>query len=97
MLIIGDKEYKFTTYNNSKIMQYDVNENSLNVTLKKGDYSLNIQSVYNTNHKLIAPVKGNMSKDILESITSFVNVKLKNKEEVVFEDTSRNCGLEIVL
>ena len=32
VLMTDDKEFKFTTYNNSKIVEYDVNDNSLNIT-----------------------------------------------------------------
>lgn len=95
-LIIEDKEYKFTTYNNAKLVECDVNDSSLNITLKKGDFILNIKSVYDKGHKLSAPVKGKMDKDIFESITSQITVTLKNGNNVIFSDTSKNCGLEIV-
>lgn len=95
-LIIEDKEYKFTTYNNAKLVECDVNDSSLNITLKKGDFILNLKSVYDKGHKLSAPVKGKMDKDIFESITSQITVTLKNGNNVIFSDTSKNCGLEIV-
>ena len=95
-LIIEDKEYKFTTYNNAKLIECDVNDSSLNITLKKGDFILNLKSVYDKGHKLSAPVKGKMDKDIFESITSQITVTLKNGNNVIFSDTSKNCGLEIV-
>lgn len=99
VLMLDDKEYKFTTYNNSKIVEYDVNDNYLNVTLKKGDYYLNIKSEFdsnNTGQKLSAPVKGKMEKDIFETITAVITVTLSKGEKVIFFDTSQNCGLEIV-
>lgn len=34
-LIIGNTEYKFTTYNNTKLIDYVVNDELLNITLKK--------------------------------------------------------------
>ena len=80
-LIIGDKEFKFTTYNNAKLVEYKVDENSINITLKKNDYFLNIKSQYNEGLKLSAPVKGKMERDVFESISS--------------TDTSKNCGVEI--
>lgn len=95
-LIIEDKEYKFTTYNNAKLVECDVNDSSLNITLKKGDFILNLKSVYDKGHKLSAPVKGRMDKDIFESITSKITVTLKNGDNVIFLDTCKNCGLEIV-
>lgn len=95
-LLIDNKEYKFTTYNNSKLIEYDIKENSLNITLKKGAYYFNIKSNYNNGLKLSAPVNGKMSKNIFESISSNVTVTLKKKKEIIFSDTSSICGLEIV-
>ena len=69
---IDNKEYKFTTYNNAKILEYCVNKNYINVTLQKGKYTFNIKSNYNNGNKLIAPIKGSMNKEIIESITSLI-------------------------
>lgn len=94
VLIINNKEYKFTTYNNTKLIEYSVDSKSLNITLKRGSY--NIKSIYRVGHKLFAPIKGKMKKDIFESISSLITVTLKKNDTVVFSDTSTNCGLEIV-
>lgn len=95
-LIIDNKEFKFTTYNNAKLIKYVVDDNLLNITLKKESYYLNIKSIYEKGLKLTAPVKGKMEKDILESISTTISVTLKTKEKVIFSDTSDNCGMEIV-
>ncbi len=95
-LIIDNKEFKFTTYNNAKLIKYDVDNSYLNITLKKGNYDLNISSKYNAGLKLFAPVKGKMEKDIFESISASINVTLKKDNIVVFSDISKNCGLEII-
>ena len=96
VLIIDDKEYKFTTYNNARIIEYNVNENSLNITLKKGDLTLNINAIFDKGQKLSAPVKGKMEKNIFESITSTINIKLQKGDNIIFSDMSTNCGLEMV-
>ena len=96
VLMVDDKEYRFATYNMAKLIKYNVDENSLNVVLKKGRYSIHIKSNYNEGLKLIAPVKGKMEKDIIESISAIVSVILKKDHTVIFSDTSKNCGLEIV-
>lgn len=96
VLIVEGKEYKFTTYNCSKIINYEKEENTLHITLKKGNYILDIKSIYKQGEKLIAPNKGNMEKSILESIDETINITLKRNQEVIFNDTSINCGLEIV-
>lgn len=94
--IIDDKEYKFTTYNNSKIEKLNVNSKYLNITLKKGDYSINIKSKYDKGLNLKAPIKGKMDKHIFENINSKIDITLKKDEQIIFEDSSYNCGLEIV-
>lgn len=95
-LLIEDKEFKFTTYNGAKIIEYDIDKNSLNITLKKGPYSLNIKAKNKEELKLTAPIQGKMEKEIFESISSDIMLTLKRKNEVIFCDTSKNCGLEIV-
>ena len=96
VLMVGDKEYKFTTYNNARLVDFNVNDNSLDVTLKKGDMHINIHATHENAHKLAAPVKGKMGKDIFESITSVITVTLKQGDNIIFSDTSMNCGVEIV-
>lgn len=95
-LIIDNNEFRFATYNNAKLVKYNVDNNSLNITLKKGCYFLNINSKYSEGLKLFAPVKGKMKKDILESISASITVTLQKDNTIIFSDTSINCGLEIV-
>lgn len=72
-----------------------MDNNSLNITLKKNDYFLNIKSQYNKGLKLSAPVKGKMERDVFESICSTILVTLKKNDTLIFSDTSKNCGVEI--
>ena len=95
-IIIDNKEYKFTTYNNAKIIKYFIDDGFLFIILKKGNYYLEIKSIVDKGQKLSAPVKGKMQKDILESISANISITLKLKEKVIFFDSSFNCGMEIV-
>lgn len=72
-----------------------MDENSINITLKKNDYFLNIKSQYNEGLKLSAPVKGKMERDVFESICSTILVTLKKNDTLIFSDISKNCGVEI--
>ena len=94
-IIINDKEFKFTTYNNAKIINYSIEDNLLYIILKKKDYFLEVKSKFDKGLKLTAPVKGKMQKDIFETILSNITVTLRLKNEIIFSDTSSNCGLEI--
>ena len=95
-LIIDDNEFRFATYNNAKLIKYDIDENLLNIILKKGYYELNISSKYNKGLKLSGPVKGKMEKDIFESISASIIVTLKKNNKIIFSDTSTHCVLEII-
>lgn len=96
-LIIDNQEYRFATYNGAKIIKCDIDNDSLDIIVKKGHYYLEVESKYKEGLKLRAPVKGKMEKDIIESISSVITVTLKENEKIIFSDTSKNCGLEIVL
>jgi len=96
VLLINNQEFKFTTYNNAKLVECEMKEDSFNITFKKNLYVLNIKAKYDKGLKLIAPVKGKMAKDILESISTCVTVTLKKEEKIIFCDTSNMCGLEVV-
>lgn len=95
-LLLNNREYKFTTYNNCKLVELDIKQDLLNITLKRGLYYLSIKSKYTNGFKLAAPVNGKMSKNIFESISESITVTLKKKNEIIFSDTSSICGLEIV-
>lgn len=95
-LIVDGCEYRFATYNNAKIVKFIVNDGLLDIGLKKGDYDLRIMTKYDDGFRLVAPVNGEMNKDIVESITADVKVRLKKKKKVIFSNVSKNCGLEIV-
>lgn len=95
-LIIDDVEFKFTTYNNTKLIKCVIDSNNFDITLNKENYFLNVKSKYSSGAKLYAPIKGKMNKDIFESISSLISVTLKKDEKIIFSDTSKNCGVEIV-
>lgn len=96
VLIIDDEEYKFTTYNGAKLIDYKVDKKLVSITMKKGDYILDIRSPLKSGLKLSAPVKGKMDKEIFETIDASIYVKLKKDKDIIFSDKSTNCGLEIV-
>lgn len=95
VLKIDDEEFKFTTYNNAKLLNYDIKDNELDITLKRGIYELNIKSICEESQKLAAPSKGKMDREILESIGANIEVTLKKNNKIIFADKSKNCGLEM--
>lgn len=90
-VIFNKQEYRFSTYNFSKIIKNDNNE----VIIKKGKYVLYIK--YQQNHilHLKAPTNGTMSREILECIDGTCQVQLSYKNKIIFNTIGKNCGIEI--
>ena len=96
-LILDNKEYRFATYNRSKIIKYKASTNNFNIKLKNKDYTLHIYSNNQNSFSLKAPRCGAMEKEIFESIDSNIYVCLSHNKNILFEGKSTNAGLEIVL
>ena len=95
-LLIGEKEYRFATYNGAKILVCDIADSSAHIIIKKGKYILKIKASYEKGQNLIAPIKGKMKKDIVESVIGHIRLILKKDDQVIVDDKSYNCGIEVV-
>lgn len=99
ILKLDKKEYRFATYNCTKLKKFEIIEQDdnkvLKIELKKRKYILEVEAELKDSHQLIAPIKGNMSKNIKESLNANVKVKFIHKDKVLFEGISNNCGLEV--
>ena len=79
-----NKEYKFTTYYGAKLKKYDISNDSINIEIKQGNKLLTVSSLSENSNFLLAPSKGKMKKEILESISSKINVEIREKDKIVF-------------
>lgn len=96
VLMVNGEEYRFTTYNGSKLIHYKKSKDNINIKLKKDDYVLQFFSDNHNYLPLLAPKCGNMNQTIQESINSKISIILSHKGSIVYEDTSYHAGLEIV-
>ncbi len=90
-------EYRFATYNNSRLKIEKINDKEISLKIKKGNLLLKLEASIEDSRELKAPYKGNMEKVIKEVLGGNVSVTLYNKGELVFSDNSKTCGIEIVL
>lgn len=95
--ILDSKEYRFATYNGSKILKCRISKNNFNIKFKNKDYTLHVYSNNKNSFSLKAPRCGSMEKEIYESINSDIYVCLSKNNTILFEGSSKNSGLEIVL
>jgi tocopherol cyclase len=96
-LYFDKRFFLFSTYNKAKITQIKHNAESIEIVLKNKNSVLKISAIKSTFGELIAPVSGDMSRRIKESIDSKVEVELFDKDGVLlYTDVSSRAGLEII-
>jgi hypothetical protein len=90
--------YRFTTYNGAKIVELQINDEKVSVTLEDKKYKISIDADRANGVDLPAPKMGEMISKVNESLQSNINLILSNKTtgKIIFSGTGRNAGLEIV-
>jgi len=96
-LTIDGKEYRFATYNRSKLKFEKITDGNVSLSLENNEAILNIEAILNEPGELIAPHKGKMQKIIKEELCGDVKIHLYNKQnKKVYEDIGSMAGIEIV-
>lgn len=85
-------EYRLATYRGVKICVCVKNK----IVLKQGNFCLEIDIGEGQNHRLIAPVKGDMVREIHERIVCGAQFRFINDRKVMFEQYSENASFEYV-
>jgi hypothetical protein len=88
----GGAQYRFATYLGAKILVY----NESRLILKQGKSRLDIEIEEGKGHKLIAPVKGEMVRQIGERIVCGARFRLIKNGKVLFDGHSKNASFEFV-
>lgn len=92
-----DKEYRFGSYNLSRIIVEESDETSTILTIKRGWTKVEITASLDEPVTLVGPRKnGIMDLDVHESITSSATIKVFKRGKLEFEDTYENVGLELM-
>jgi len=95
-LYAGKKFYLFSTYNKSKVQEMSIQDDSSDIIIRNNNYILSIRVFKKSFGELRAPVSGEMSRTIKESVDSEIRLELfDNNYKRVYEDTGRNVGLEV--
>ena len=87
----------FSTYNHSVIRQVSYDGHRLVIDLVHKKFKLHAEVAQNNAYDLRAPVTGNMSRRIKESIDSEVQVTLQSRNgDILFDEVGQRAGLEII-
>ena len=96
-LIHRNKEYRFATYNFSKVKLISQSEDRVSFMIKKGQYRLLIEAKNKKTIKLKSPHKGKMSQQIKEGLSGEIHIQLKKKNAIIFEGDGKSAGIEIMI
>jgi tocopherol cyclase len=93
----GKKLYRFATYTGAKIKQLQNNADLVEAVIEDKRINLYISGIKGERGDLLAPVSGDMSRTIHESIDGKIHLKLTDKKgHAIFEGSAINAGLGLV-
>ncbi len=96
-LYLNRKFYLFSTYNKSVFSEITHSKEIIEITVRNRWNILKIKVIKNSFGDLRAPVSGEMSRRIKESVDSEVHLQLSDKNgNREYEGTGKNVGLEII-
>ena len=96
-LYLRKKFCLFSTYNKSIVSEINHDKETVDITVKNKKNILKIRVNKNSFGDLIAPVSGEMSRRIKESIDSEVHLQLFDRyNNLEYEGTGKSVGLEII-
>ncbi len=96
-LYLNKKFSLFSTYNKSTFSLITHNKDIIEISVRNSSSILKIRVIKNLFGELRAPVSGEMSRRIKESIDSEIHLQLFNdNNDLEYEGTGRSVGLEII-
>jgi len=96
-LIINNHEYRFATYNKSKIKNVSYSDNFLEIYIDKDEFELSIKAVVCRDSGMLrAPRKGAMDILIKEGLSGAAEIRLLKNSKVVFEGKANPCAIEMM-
>lgn len=91
--------HRFTTYNGAKVESLHPGDKHIDWVVRNRSHRLSLRIERSQSLDLYAPTRTDMSGRVAESIDATINVQLtsieNSHEQLVFEGTGRNAGLEV--
>ena len=93
-LYYNGKFHKFASYASYHLTNINTQDDTVTLTVKNNNYSLNVLIKAEKAGVLKAPQKGEMSREIKECVNAKIEVVLKHKNEIIFSDFAENAAVE---
>lgn len=94
VILAGGKQYRFATYNFTKVKKFTTDGNRVEVILRKFAFKLLIRAATERNSILKAPVSDGMSRNISESLDAVISFELSKRGKIIFKGVCDGGGLE---
>lgn len=98
-LYLRGRLYQFTTYGRARVNRIDVTEGRVDIALESRTHRLAITAERAPGVALPAPLLGEMTARVNESLSSVIRVDLYQKngtgDQLLFSGAGRNAGLEV--
>jgi len=96
-LCLDGTEYRFATYNGSRLELQEFSSSRTRLILRRKGYSLKVQATMELGGLLKAPHLGAMSHQIKEGILGKVEITLENSQgDIIFKGVGSQCGIELM-
>ena len=95
-LIYQGKEYRFATYNSTKVIKEELSINRAFYRLKKRSWTLEIEATSKTAISLASPRNGQMIEQIKEGLSGDIRISLYRRGILIYEDKGIHAGIEIM-
>ncbi len=97
-LFVGEKEYRFATYNSSKIKKVIIEDNRFEVYIEKKNIQVKIKAFQNKSKELVSPINGEMKNFIKEGLKGDVEISFFDKKNNIrVNSQGKDAGIEIMM
>jgi tocopherol cyclase len=94
LLWMNGKEYRFATYNQSK-MKCTVDDDAVTMSFKRKNLQLDIKAIRGKTAQLRSPILGRMEGKINESLQATLEVSLNDSNGTIWTSVATTAGLEV--
>jgi tocopherol cyclase len=94
LLWINGKEYRFATYNHSR-MKCSIGEDDVKMSFRKKEFQLDIRAIHGPSAPLRSPIQGRMEGKVNESLQARLEVRLTQSQQNLWSAVGTSAGLEV--
>lgn len=96
ILCIGGREYRFASYNASRLKVKSFTEEKAEILFLRNGLRLAVSARAESGALLQAPLEGSMTHLIKEGLSGILSIKLMHGKEILYKGVSKDCGIELM-